>query len=675
MLLTKIILQDYGVYRGKNEIDFTCTRDKPVILIGGTNGAGKTTLFESVMLCLYGISAVGKRCTKKSYEQLLAKRIHRYTGSSLHADFASITVQFVVFHAGKETEYKVNRMWKKSSIGIEENLFVYKRHSQEQFLPLDTVEESYWQSFIKELIPKGVANLFFFDGEKIAGIAKEEKEDFAIKESFKSLLGLDVVEQLQTDLQTNLMKNLTSSTSTLQSDYDKHKAEKEKYTTSNTLLQERIAQKQNELDTLQIKIDDLESDISKIGGEFASARESAKTKLAEKKLEYSIVEKRMHENCSGYLPFSLIPKSLNTVKSSIEKDQDILQERLGKIAVKSELAKIKLAIESDKFFDGIPIDNDTMQNMRKRVLQLFGDNVISQDKNETFGFSSIQATRILHTIHEANHSALEKLSADTKEIVSIGAEIERLEKTLASAASDDEVGPLVSELGKLHSESGELGAEINHMEEKLSSNTAMCTHIDSKLRGIVEQMYQNEKSATKITLTQNVQAVLDKFLEKINISKLKLLEQYLLECTQLLMHKKNFIEKITIEPYTFKVSLFGANNSPISKDMLSEGEKQMFVTAVLWALARTSGKSLPFMIDTPLARLDEEHRTNIVEKFLPIASHQTVVFSTDKEIEYEYYEMLKPYIAKSYVMRFSEDGTKCSAGYFWNKQGEKLTAV
>ncbi len=676
MLLTKIILQDYGVYRGKNEFDFTCTKDKPVILIGGTNGAGKTTLFESVMLCLYGAYATGNRSTKKSYEQMLAKRIHRYAGSSAQADFASITVQFVVFHSGKEIEYRVNRVWKKSHTGIDEQLLVHKRHSQEQFLPLDTVEESYWQSFIKDLIPKGVANLFFFDGEKIVKIAKEEKEDFAIKESFKSLLGLDVVEQLQTDLQTNMMKNLVGGESTLQDEYDRYKKEREEYNKTNTMLQERLAQKQNEFDSLQMKIEGLESSISKIGGEFASARESAKSNLVEKKTIYSTVEKRMYENCATYLPFSLIPELLDSIKSSIEEDQAILQERLGSSAVIAELDKIRSKIESKEFFEGLKMDNIQTDSMRERLLGLFTGKRIQDDKNELFGFSSIQAARILHSIHEANHSALSKLSADTRELVDVGREIEMLERTLASAASDDEVGPMVSELGRLNSTSGELRAEMNHMEEKLSSNMAMRTHIDAKLRGIVKQMYQNEKSKDRVVLTQNVQSVLDEFLEKIKSGKLQLLEQYLLEGTQLLMHKKRFIEKITIDPDTFQVSLYDGNDQPIPKDMISEGEKQMFATAILWALARTSGKSLPFMIDTPLARLDGEHRTNIVGKFLPFASHQVIVFSTNKEIEHEYYEMLKPYISKSYVLRFSEDGTTRSReGYFWNELGEKISAI
>jgi AAA15 family ATPase/GTPase len=74
MILTKVILQDYGVYKGKNEFDFTTTPDKPIILIGGSNGAGKTTLFESIMLCFYGISTLGKRTSKKAYDEFLSKK-------------------------------------------------------------------------------------------------------------------------------------------------------------------------------------------------------------------------------------------------------------------------------------------------------------------------------------------------------------------------------------------------------------------------------------------------------------------------------------------------------------------------------------------------------------------------------------------------------------------------
>ena len=54
MLLTKLILENYGVYDGRHVLDLTCDENKPVILCGGKNGSGKTTILEAIMLSLYG---------------------------------------------------------------------------------------------------------------------------------------------------------------------------------------------------------------------------------------------------------------------------------------------------------------------------------------------------------------------------------------------------------------------------------------------------------------------------------------------------------------------------------------------------------------------------------------------------------------------------------------------
>ena len=111
--------------------------------------------------------------------------------------------------------------------------------------------------------------------------------------------------------------------------------------------------------------------------------------------------------------------------------------------------------------------------------------------------------------------------------------------------------------------------------------------------------------------------------------------------------------------------------------MLSKGELQMYSTSIVQALAKTSGRPLPFMIDTPLARLDEDHRKSLVSEFYPIASHQTIILSTDSEINYEHYKELKPYIAKSIVISYdSENGkTVLHDRYFFNSKGEKEIEV
>ena len=82
------------------------------------------------------------------------------------------------------------------------------------------------------------------------------------------------------------------------------------------------------------------------------------------------------------------------------------------------------------------------------------------------------------------------------------------------------------------------------------------------------------------------------------------------------------------------------------------GEKQLFAQAMLKALAEVSGRKLPMIIDTPLARLDSIHRDRLVENFYPTASHQVIILSTDTEIDISYKEKLTPYLAQSYLLNF-----------------------
>ncbi len=676
MILTKVILQDYGVYKGKNEFDFSCTDEKPVVLIGGTNGAGKTTLFESIMLCLYGMSTMGKKTTQKTYHKFLARKVHRYLNSATSADYASIVVQFKFSHNRKETEYRVARTWTNDNDDVEENLVIKKRHADDdEFEPLDMVEESQWQSFVEDLIPRGIVKLFFFDGEKIVKIAKEGKEDLAIRDSFKSLLGIELVEQLKTDLQVNLVRHLTSGGKSLQERFEKLKAEKEENLNLVGRLQERLAQKQNELDSNEMGIEAMEKKISKLGGGYADKRDDAKTQLTVKTETYEITKKRMQEMCAGPTPFCLISDILDAVSGQIMHDTINQRDRDRAKILKITAGKVDTILQKEEFWSEFDVEKHTRQHIREKISELIKDDADSGSQEVMFGLSQQQTSEIHQTV-KASDIMLDNFKKEAENIGILSEEISELHSIIARAPDDDEIGPLMSKIGKANKFVGELRAEMNHIEEQISSAMAMNSHIDVNIREIVAQMYRDDKAKTSVELTQKMQAVLEEFVENLKAKKIHLLEQYTLDALHTLLHKQDFIEKIVINPETFEVTLYRKNNDPLPKDILSEGEKQMFATAILWALAKTSGRPLPFMIDTPLARLDESHRTNIVEKFFPFASHQILIFSTDKEIEYEHYEKLKPYMSHSYAMEYihGDGATKKHDVYFWNKKGEKIVA-
>ena len=676
MILTKVILQDYGVYKGKNEFDFTTTPDKPIILIGGSNGAGKTTLFESIMLCFYGISTLGKRTSKKAYDEFLSKKIHRYLGSATSADFASIIVEFKYYHEGRETSYQVERTWRKEGGKVIEELHIKKMvESDESFTSLNTIEESHWQSFIEELIPKGIAKLFFFDGEKIVEIAEDESESLEIKSSFSSLLGLDVVEQLRTDLQVNLMRNLTNDDKFLKSEYEKHTTQKNEVIEDSSHFQDKIDQKEIDMDNLRKEIENLEAQVSKIGGNFAQKRYETKLSLGAQKLKLDSIRNRIHELCSSVLPFSLIPKQMEHLKNQIHLDEEIHKQSLEEKILKSKFYEINSALKDDFFWKEFELNSDVRNKILTKISSLQTSTSKKIEEKGLFNLSIPQASKIMEIIDGANTT--HELEKDTTKFIEVSEQIVKLETSIASAPPDNEIGPLIRKLNEKHSESGTLQAEIDHLESQIASNDVLMRHIIVKIRDTVSHQFKNKKSQTQADLTEKVQLVLDEYVQRLKVKKLELLEQYLLDAIKILMHKKEFIQRVSVDKDSFEVTLYRQNDDPFPKDLLSKGEKQMFATAILWALAKTSGKPLPFLIDTPLARLDEGHRVNLIEKFFPLASHQVAIFSTDSEITFEHYKKLKPYLNRSYAMEFlPEKGqTQKNSGYFWNDEGEKIVAI
>ena len=125
---------------------------------------------------------------------------------------------------------------------------------------------------------------------------------------------------------------------------------------------------------------------------------------------------------------------------------------------------------------------------------------------------------------------------------------------------------------------------------------------------------------------------------------------------------------IRIDPITFAATLIDRRGSEVPKAALSAGEKQIYAIAMLWALAKTSGRPLPMIIDTPLARLDSEHRSNLVQRYFPAASHQVILLSTDTEIDHELLNELGSNVSHTFRLDYDPtDGrTRVHPGYFDN---------
>ena len=73
------------------------------------------------------------------------------------------------------------------------------------------------------------------------------------------------------------------------------------------------------------------------------------------------------------------------------------------------------------------------------------------------------------------------------------------------------------------------------------------------------------------------------------------------------------------------------------------------------------------IIDTPLSRLDSIHREALISTYFPNASDQTIILSTDSEIDHKYYELMKPHIGDEFTLVYDDElmKTTIKEGYLF----------
>jgi DNA sulfur modification protein DndD len=160
--------------------------------------------------------------------------------------------------------------------------------------------------------------------------------------------------------------------------------------------------------------------------------------------------------------------------------------------------------------------------------------------------------------------------------------------------------------------------------------------------------------------------IVEEYTTELQKRKAGILGEIITVCYKQLANKKNLIQRIVMDPRTLDITYLDDNDVEVSKNSLSAGEKQLMVIAILWALAICSKKRLPVIIDTPLSRLDSMHRTSLVTTYFPQASDQTIILSTDSEIDHNYYELMKDFVGDEFTLIYSEEtrSTTILKGYF-----------
>lgn len=677
MILHRLTLRDFGLFSGEQTFCFTprikYKKRRPVILIGGKNGTGKTTILEAVRLCLYGPRSLGNRVSRKEYDEYLASTVHHSQSTLLQPDGASVALEFEYAHSGDKDYYHVERRWEirqSTKEPVRESLIIHKENE-----PLSDFEAEHWQDFLNELIPIGLSQLFFFDGEKIQGLAEDASSPVFLADSIKSLLGVDLVERLQSDLKIYLNRaKRDAGTEQLAQDISSAEKEHRNLQTQLNFAAEKKAALEVQVGEIGSQIALQEDKIAKEGGGYARQRDKLKVRQAKLSQKISDLEKQIRDACAGLFPFALAAPLCERLRTHLIQEAEIEAWDSANKAVKDRNRKLLEQLEQSDFWDSIsgPSPKSSVRvSIRSRITSLLTDQLQRpenlNDVHRIHFLPEPESQRLLTLLDSCLTKEPDQFRALSRQLEDCNRQLQKVETDLGRIPSDEVLAPLTEGLATLNQRLGVLQKELQSESSNIQTLAYRLNAVERRLDQLYESQRQGQADSRRAQLVSDVRLVLDKYSEHLTHAKVEALTKAVVECFGILCRKHSLVKRIDINPLSFVTTLYDQQNRLIAKDELSAGEKQIYAISLLWGLAKASGRPLPMIIDTPLGRLDSEHRQRMIEHYFPNASHQVLVLSTDTELDKQNFEILSPQVSHAYHLVYNHlDGSaNVEQRYFW----------
>ena len=644
MKIKKLQLHNFGVYAGDNE--FVFEGNKPIVLIGGMNGRGKTTFLEAVLLALYGSSSFAySESGEKSYSKYLRSFINRGAQDQV----CSVTLEFEINNESCEN-YIIKRSWNAERKRTREKISVTKDGEHSEFLT------SNWPLFVENILPSALSSFFFFDGEKIAELAVDST-NVQLKNSIRSMLGISVLDVLSNDITRNLKKINKKETKSQSPDEiqrireDKELAAKELESVDLALekANKKLAKDNSSLEALHQLY-------TAKGGDAVNKRQETLKQRSTLAAELSKTKDNLYVLVSEEMPLLLVGDYITEIKlqATDEHNSAIMQESLQQLD--SIFAEFVSQYNGDK-----NAGNDFVNYVKKHT-----------EDNQTeviYGLSEHALFQVNNLVEGVLEDTLNNVKKLLRKKTKLEKQINEVDSYLTLDINDQELKRIHKRIKNAEQVVIDDQVKIAELEQKRSAVNTRLTKANSEFNKQVEaylEIAEIKDSADRITKYSNIALdVISKYQVELQKRKTNLLSVAITDCYLRLANKKSLIQKIDMDPETLDRKCISGEDEIIPRTSLSAGEKQLLVISILWALTLCSKQKLPVIIDTPLSRMDSLHRKALITTYFPNAGEQTIILSTDSEIDEGYYQLMKNNIGDEYTLKYDElsKSTSIEKGY------------
>ncbi|MCY4418640.1 MAG: DNA sulfur modification protein DndD [Cytophagales bacterium] len=647
MNITKIVLENFRVYAGRQELNFQLEPKKSLFIISGENGYGKTTLLSALVWCLYGkqMAEVDDKYKNEirsagGYDSFLVQNLYNELSEENGSYSVSVTFSDVLLPHLPYGEVCITRSVSVGQRKEQVRILIEGKNNEltDGFTP---------DMFINDFIlSREVAKFFFFDAEQIVFFAEAQGdiEKMRLRRAFAEVLGLKKYEDISDHLY-GLRRRLREEGANKQETKELNSLQEQILESENELkhAKERLADCKEKIAHAQQRTEDLHERLHR-EGQSMSLEEISRLKQA--KEESQKQRDKVHERFKELLniiPFVVARKRTETLYKQVrlEEKSEPSANQVG-VKIGGVVKKIRAVLQQDYDRYGKKIEEiirESYHSHKSKVVPLLD---FSRQEREDF---YRLYDRLRGDATPALRDIMREYEERSRELASIRRRVQSQESK--------ERNPIIREL---RSSIEREEKSIEKTNKTLLESQEEVTILEYKIGSLRRA---TEKIEGKIKLDQRRQrkdAEIKKILDKLKVLTTKLMkekavefETEMMKSLKELMHKDTLIDevKVIVTRHTMEVRFYHGGIE-LRKSAFSKGEQQLYATALLKTLVSLSGDKFPIFIDSPLQKLDTVHSKKLLSNFYPRISDQVILLPLwEKELSTKEYETLTPMIAQT----------------------------
>ena len=645
MIIKSMTIENYRPYKGPVNINFA-RGEKNVTIIQGRNDAGKTSFINAFTWCLYDKEpfrdeGIEGRCNQLALDKVNVK------------DEVDVKVQMIMEDSsGRDIRIIRQQTFIKTS----ENSNRSKQNSELNIYRNDGLNETKIKNpegYMKNNLPESLQEYFMFTGEKLTQFFNKD-QDF-VKNGVYTLYQLDLLENI--NIQAKKWENyFNTKFRKINPRLSELKNEKSQIIEDQQNDKIQLRQNKERIETLEVEIKTLYEKIGASGADANEIRRDIENLNDEKrslnydlktiKKEYSSL---ISENFSHVMSYDLL--------KNLEKWDGFEEESEEEVEISFVVSDLKKLLKNKECVCGASLEEhtDSYQHIQHLIESLESTSKETGPKIEDIISNLLKISeniiaRYPNNLSEDLGNKKQRIREINHDIESKDIKIEGLETRLKNLDVD-----AIDELNKQIKENQELIKNLTEentiLKENLNTYPMMIDELEMLISQAIADEDVKDDIGDKLDFCEEIKLISNKIYDDLAVNIYKTLSEVVTEEYKTIHWKPDY--KNIIVDQDFKVLVEKSRGNIVSATDPSTGSRNVLALTFMAALNSLSGFVLPQVIDTPIASLDLEMRSEVA-KALPryMKGKQMILLVMNSEYTGEFKTNIDEFVGYQYKLDY-----------------------